>query len=114
MNAEEQFEMGPRQMHGGVDDRSNLLLCPWCNGHTIEIMDAPHNQFAMTCEDCGATGPAAEYEDHAKFLWNNRYRESQLEKAISELGGAKYFEEWEKVERFAAPIEIVQHHTSGT
>lgn len=47
-------------------------LCPFCGGFSTSVNSTKGEKY-LTCDDCGASGPASGYSDHeARLQWHDR------------------------------------------
>lgn len=49
-----------------------LDACPFCGSIDLNFSSNGHENFFVSCEQCGAEGPAAESKQRAADLWNTR------------------------------------------
>lgn len=49
-----------------------LTPCPFCRSVKLNLSSNGSENHFVTCNDCGAEGPAADTEELAKLLWGNR------------------------------------------
>lgn len=59
------------------------LPCPFCGGLDIRVYEGIHDgpHIIVYC-DCGAQGAAAEEEEEAIALWNNRINHQTIQEEI--------------------------------
>ena len=63
-----------------VQDRSELLACPFCGGNMAARLMIHYPDYQVACNDCGARGPRrGPYGDTQTMirLWNTRAKRSK-------------------------------------